>query len=728
MRPGWTAPFLLLMCVLLPAMAARAATPALDGWRPAFARTAPVLDGVLDDPCWADGPAATGFKTFYPDYGQDPSAATVVHMAYDRDNLYFAFHCLEDEPGRIKSSVTSRDNIYSDDWVCLNIDTFGDQQSLYAFYVNPAGIQGDGRYTAGEEDRSIDLVWHSAGRIDQDGYTVEMAIPLKSIRFPGSDPVTMAVFFERYVSRRSEHLACPPMDPAQGMAFLTQMAPLEYAGLRRARLLELLPSVTYLQTHERREGVMRPAETRRELSLTGKYGLTSDLILDATVNPDFSQVEADAGQVDVNLRYDLYFEEKRPFFLEGRENFKLAGTAVSELDPLRSVVYTRRIVDPEVGIKLAGKLGPRTTIASLYASDALPDGAPEGDRAHFPILRLKHALGGDSFLGGVYTGREVDGGHNRVGGLDAQIRVSRAGTLELSGLHSSTRADGGSAATGGHALAARYLSDDRDWTLAVAAREVSRGFATEAGYLTRTGIRQYSALARPKLYPAAEFFQRVDLEGFSAQSEDLPSGRWETFNHVSGQVYFGGASSVKLKYSRATEIFVGERFDTGGFHAMAVTQPVRQLYAGVLYRRIGAVNYDPGDPFQGWSNRWSADLIYQPTDQLSLYLSYIRFDFHRDSDDRELYEYPIEHARLTYQLNRYLFFRAIVEHNDYKDELLTDLLASFTYIPGTVLHLGYGSLSDRARWDELAQQEMPDDSFQQRLRGVFVKASYLWRL
>lgn len=726
------APGILVCCLILTAgcaLPALCAPPVLaDVLQPLRVPSVPVLDGILDEPFWAQCPVVTDFSTFYPDFGFPPSAPMQVRMAYDQDNLYFAFRCLEDEPDKIKTSLTSRDNLYADDWVCLNLDTFGDQQALYAFYANPDGVQGDSRFTAGNEDRSIDLVWHSAGRVDPQGYTVEMTIPLQSIRFAAEDPVRMAVFFERYVSRRSEHQSYPPMDPAKGMAFLTQMAPLQYAGLRQGRLVELLPAVTYLQTHERQGGRMTPDRTRRELSLTAKYGLASDLVLDATVNPDFSQVEADAGQVDVNLRHDLFYAEKRPFFLEGRENFSVGGTSVSEVDPLGAVVYTRRIVDPAVGIKVAGKLAPRTTVASLYALDDLPDGDPQGDSAHFAVMRLKQAVGSDGYLGALYTGREITGAHNRVGGVDGQLRVSAGGTIDFSGLASSTRPTRASAGLDGHAVAARFLSDNRGLTFAAAAREISRDFDTQTGYLTRAGVRQFSLLARPKFYTADPTVQRIDLEGFSAQTQDLPSDRWETFNHVSAQVFFGGTSTVKVKYSNATEIFAGRRFDTGGCHAYAASQFTKRVYAGVLYRRIGAVNYDPADPYQGWSNRWTAEVTVQPSDQVSLYFSYIRFDFHRESDDREIFEYPIKHAQLTYQLNRYLFVRGIGEYNDYRDELLTDLLASFTYIPGTVVHLGYGSLHDRLRWDDQALQYAADDSFHELKRGVFVKASYLWRL
>jgi hypothetical protein len=199
----------------------------------------------------------------------------------------------------------------------------------------------------------VDLVWDSAARVDAEGYTVEIRIPLKSIRYTHRDVVRMAVFFERTIARRGEHGSYPYLDPAQGYAFLPQMAPLEYPGLKRPLVLELLPAFTYAQKRVREGGELVKRPDAQEWSLTAKYGITPSLILDATVNPDFSQVEADAGQIDANLRFGLFFAEKRPFFLEGSESYNVTGTSFG---PLQTVVHTRTIQDPRWGAKLSGEL------------------------------------------------------------------------------------------------------------------------------------------------------------------------------------------------------------------------------------------------------------------------------------------------------------------------------------------------------------------------------------
>lgn len=327
--------------------------------KPLKANKPPIIDGVLDDEIWKAAPFVTNFKTFTPDFGKDASQKTEAYMAYDSLNLYFAYKCYDSEPDKIKGSITNRDNIANNDWICLNLDSFNDQQSLYAFYINPYGIQMDSRFSNNAEDFGFDVVWYSAGKINNDGWIAEFSIPLKSIRYSDGNPVEMSVFFERRISRYSEQSSYPEFDPQKGFAILTQMSPMIYYDLEHYTLLEILPAVTYNQQYAIDKGELASTESKGEVSLTAKYGITSDLILDGTYNPDFSQIEADAGQVDVNLRSNLFYEEKRPFFLEGSEVFKLGATAMSEIDPVRTIVHTRNIVNPLTGIKLSGKLNKK---------------------------------------------------------------------------------------------------------------------------------------------------------------------------------------------------------------------------------------------------------------------------------------------------------------------------------------------------------------------------------
>jgi len=699
---------------------------AQDVLEPPRTDSPPTLDGRLDDAVWQNISPVSGFRTYNPDFGTEMVGDTHVFAAYDEEHLYFAIRAFDPEPDQIKASVTSRDNIFREDWVAVNLDTFGDQQSLNAFYSNPLGIQGDGRYANGNEDRNVDMVWYSAGRIDEDGFVVEMAIPLKSIRFADTDPVRMGVIFERRINRNSSQGSSPPIDPALAGQWLNNMRPISFRGIKSRRLVELLPAVTYSVDQANSEGRLTTTEEQGDFSFTAKYGLTSDLVLDATYNPDFSQVEADAGQVDVNLRYDLFFPEKRPFFLEGREHFAIAATSKSDVDPFHDVFYTRKVVDPIVGTRVSGRIGGNHTVASLYAVDELPGVASDGGTAyaHVPVVRYKRALDNDTYVGGLYAGRELDDHFNRVAGVDGYFRVSASRSIGFHGLMSRSRDALGTSALGGHAAGVRFGSASRNVDYNVAYTDISQDFKAEMGFLTRTGIRQIGGQLKPKFYPEAAFVRRIDLELFTAQTLDVESDLWETANRVSLSNSLFGSLMVRGDYTYSTEIFLGEEFQTGGYAITVNNQFSNRISTSTSFRSGKAPYYSP-DPYQGRSRRVSATLGARPSQNLDTEFRFTYVDFFRDSDSEKIYEYPIVRGRVTYQMNKYLFLRGIVEYNDFRDEVLTDFLASFTYIPGTVLHVGYGSLYERTEWE--TDRFVPSDRFSEMQRRFFFKTSYLFR-
>lgn len=695
-----------------------------DMLQPTRIQQAPVLDGVLDDAAWSTGETLSGFVSYNPDYGLDMPFSTRVKMAFDEENLYFAFSCADPEPAKIKASVDSRDQILADDWVCINLDSYNDQQVLSAFYINPYGIQMDSRFAAGKEDLSADFVWYSAGTIDSTGYRTEVRIPLKSLRFPNSDSVVMGIILERRISRLMISGTYPALDPAQGMAFLNQMMPVNYAGIKPGLLLELMPALTYSWKSQQQEGNMLPTENQVSPSVTLKYGITPQLVLDATVNPDFSQIEADAGQIDINLRYQLYFPEKRLFFQEGSEHYKNGATLSSTLDPVRSMVHTRTIASPVAGTKLSGRLGSKSSIALLYAADRIPEEEQlSGERVkHVPVLRYKRSLKEDGFVGGIYAGRISESGSNHAGGVDGQFRLNGSTLLEYHAFGSAS-SDSVNSRAGG-ALGVYLHSETRDLDYSLSAKHVSEDFVNEVGYITRTGISYFTGLIKPKLYPKSEVFRKFEFELFSGQLWDNIYSIWETFNHISVLAMLGRSNLAKVKYSYSTEIFLGEKFNTGGYHAMFDSQISKKLSTGILYRRIGSIYYSQ-DPYQGKSNNITAGITYLPFDKLHTDLTLVFQDFRRSSDGELIYSYLISRGKITYQVNKYLFFRAIVEYNKYREQLLGDLLASFTWIPGTVMHIGYGSIFRQLAWN--GSEYLEANSYLETDRGLFLKASYLHR-
>jgi hypothetical protein len=713
-------PLLLLFSLCL---ALSSSLPARDFLKPLRAATPPRIDGVLDDAAWQEAQEISGFKTFIPDFGKDASEQTSAYMAYDAENLYFAFYCRDRSPEKIKATLASRDTIMTDDFVCINLDSFNDQQALYAFYVNPLGIQGDSRYAGGVEDDSADFVWSSAGRLGPDGYAVEMRIPFKSIRYAGKERVEMAIFFERFISRISEHASYPELDPAKGYAFLSQMRPLELRDIRRYTLLEVLPAVVFNRKHEQQHGRLQRSESRTEPGITGKLGLTSKLVLDLTWNPDFSQVESDAGQVDANLRSDLYYTEKRPFFLEGSDIFQLAGMSF-----FMSAVHTRRIVDPLLGFKLTGKSGGRDTLGAIFAvdegvQDPLHAGAGT-ENAAFTILRYKRTLKDDSNLGAFYTGREQGAETNRLVGLDGQLRLSRSETLSFHCFASFT--DNPSMPDErGTALNAYYSKSTRDLDLTGCFYSISRGFFSESGFLSRAGLTGLESEIGPNFYPKSGFFRKVKPRLLVYVIRDQESGMNEALGRFGVDLLLPGNTGLTLEAWKASEIFLGRRFDISQYRLIANSWLSKKLYLYLACRRGNQVRYAQ-EPFQGYGNSLAGICRYHPTDKLDLELRLTYSDLFARADSSKAYEYTILRNKLTYQANKYLFFRGVLEYNDYRKKLLGDLLLSFTYIPGTVIQLGYGSLYEKVRWQE--NEYRPDDRFLEMKRGLFFKASYLWRL
>lgn len=690
-----------------------------------FIETPPVIDGKLDDPVWSTAVRFERFMTFKPDFGKEPTEKTVVYACSDRENFYFAARCFEKDPSRIKGTVTRRDNIYGDDFIAFNIDTFYDLQSAYGFLVNPLGIQGDGMTDAdGNLDSSHDMVWYSKGTIDDKGYTVELKIPFKSIRFPVKKKIKMGLWLVRQIIRTSEYDTFPEVFPDKG-AILSQIQPILVKDMKYKRIVEVLPAVTHARTRFHEQGQWSAEERQTDFSLTGKLGITPSLVLDATYNPDFSQVEADAGQVDVNLRYALYYQEKRPFFLEGMEMFRFAGN--TEEAPLYSVVHTRAIIDPVLGFKFSGKISRKNSMAAIFALDEpLENNAgPETHRAAFGIFRFRHILKKDSYIGGFYTGREVSGEYNRVTGIDGRFRLSKYATAEYHLLGSFTRREGEEKSSG-HALGLRYAYFTRNVSIDVGLQDISPDFQVDSGFLTRQGLTRLAVFTMYTFYPKSKFFQRIEPFYWSYHLRDKESNLVESFNLFTFRLNMARSSMFRLDLVLASEVFAGRRFDISGIGFQANSQITKNLFFHVFFRRTGSIYYDPDNPLPGKSRRASLSLEYQPTEKFTTSLDLTYSDFYRESDSKKEYDYTILGSRTTFQVNKYLFFRGIAEYNIFWKRLFLDVLASFTYIPGTVVHVGYGSTLEKIQWN--GQGYIPAHRFIETRRAFFLKLSYLWRL
>ena len=684
-----------------------------------YAEVPPEIDGILDDQVWQEAQSVTGFKSFTPDYGQDLAHKTIAYWSHDDENLYFAFKCFDD-PNKIKTSVAARDKIRDDDWVAINLDSFNDRQTLYGFYINPNGIQMDSRYAGGKDDNGIDMVWYSAANINEEGYTIEVKIPFKSIRYAVRDgQVDMGVIFERKISRFSSQGTFPALDPIQGMNFLNQTMPLRYEGVKKSILFEALPAITYSWSKNHEEGAY-VTNSKFDAGLTLKYGITSDLILDATINPDFSQVEADAQRVEINQRFAVFYPERRPFFLEGNENFNHAGG--SGRSEIRTIVNTRTIVNPIFAGKITGKLGLKNTISAIAAVDEM-DTSYNGNVA---VLRYKRTLKKDSYVGGFFTGRQDGEFINMVYGGDAQIRLGASSMMKGFLFNSGTRDSLGMNYSNKLAMAVDYRFSTRDWSYGGGYTNIDDGFQSSVGYVTRTGIIKYNVFVSPKFYPSG-WIKRVDPMIYLSLTQDKPSGLYERSVFTRTGITMDRNTRISLSFSVSNEVYEALKFNRGSLSLSASSQLTKRVFIKADYRLQNRPYYYTLE--QGEGQSISGGLNLQLSDNFNSEWSYSYSDlFNKETGDK-YYDIHIIRSKNTYQMNKYLFFRVIVQYNTSTKQMAPDFLASFTYIPGTVVHLGYGSLYKQTQWDpNVGTGEYVDSNdFLAMNRGIFFKASYLFR-
>src|ERR1041385_6848365 len=427
--------------------------------KPTLFAKPPVIDGKLDDDVWATAVVLKDFYQVQPGDNLIPQNRTEVRLGYDPHFLYIAFHCFDD-PTKVRANIPKRDNIFDDDYVGILFDTFNDSRKAYEFDFNPLGVQADGIWTDGQgEDFNPDIVMESKGIITSDGWTVEVAIPFKSLRYvAGKDKLWGAHFWRRIKRVNNELDMWMPLsrDNASWLAQEGHLTGLE--GISAERTLELIPSLTVSETGKRKAtlssaqgaaGMLDPGRMVNEPiildpGLTGKYTITPNVTLDFALNPDFAQIESDQLVVTANQRFPIFFAEKRPFFLEGIDIFN------TDIQADFQAVHTRTIVDPDLAVKLTGKVD-RNTFGLLVASDNAPGNFSPEERltadprlidknASVGVLRLKHDIGKqDSFIGFLGTYRRFVDQYNELGGVDAKFRIDKATTFSAQALVSHSR-------------------------------------------------------------------------------------------------------------------------------------------------------------------------------------------------------------------------------------------------------------------------------------------------
>ena len=689
--------------------------------RAARALSAPTIDGLLTDEAWQTPPLETGeWLSYSPLHGDHVPQTTTVWFAYDDDYLYFAFKCDDPEPSQIKTSVARRDTIGGDDWVAVSLDALGTGQLAYHMFVNPSGVQMDAlNSVAGNEDSSPDWLWDTAGRLTDTGYAVEMRLPLQSIRFKGGRDARMGLMFFRRVSRLGVSVSWPPMAP--GVWVFERHASLMFDDIEPRRVREILPSATYT----RREALESPAvwgdaDADPEFGFSAKLGLTSTVTLDATINPDFSQVESDAFQVEVNQRFPIFFREKRPFFMEGTGVFALAGGGGD--NSLRTAVHTRRIVDPSFGAKLTGSMG-RVTFGALSAVD------DAGDRDRFfNIGRAQYSLGPSNYVGALYTDTTSPVESNRVIGTDLSWRLSSKQRVDGFALFSRSQREDALPTTGAGAQVG-YSFETEKWILGTAAEHYDRGFQMDTAFINRVGITSAWMFLNRSWYPDKvkyPWIRRIAFVTFNRGGTDRNAGGGEYVGVFGGQFNFSRQGFLRVQTQRGFEHWQGQRFDTDGVNAFGFVQAFRWLGVNGGIFMGGQVFYDEIDPFLGRQRSGGLGINLQPSGRLSEDIGLERVVFNRAATGEHVYTVTVVNSKTTYQFSRAFSVRAIAQYDSSRERVLTDFLSSYEPRPGTVVYVGYGSLIERRAFVD-GQWVPLTGTFQTTQRGLFLKASYLYR-
>ncbi|MGB8957593.1 MAG: DUF5916 domain-containing protein [Candidatus Aminicenantales bacterium] len=470
------------------------------------------IDAVLDEEAWAAAPVIPLPFEWQPGDNIPAPVKTECLVTYDLNNLYVGFRCFDPEPKKIRAHLMDRDDtdtLILDDHISFMVDSFNDERRAFQFRVNPMGVQADANFSESEgyEDFSWDAIWNAAARITDWGWAVEVAIPLSQLRFHRSEgPQTWGFEAERSWPRDTRHRITSHPRSRNVNCILCQFNKLTgFEGVTPGRNIEIDPTFTASRTDAADmagfpDGPLARGKIDAQPGVTAKWGLTPDLILNATANPDFSQVEADVAQLEINRRFALFYPEKRPFFLEGADFF---------LTPVQAV-FTRTVADPMWGTKLTGKSG-RTAMGFFAAQDEitnliLPSNqgsmqASLGQDAYGGVFRLRRDVGRMSTLGVLYTGRVGNDYGNHLAGADGFFRLDQKNSITFQFLHSETSypaaivQDYGQreGRFGGNAINLQFQHFSRHWIIQALYEDLSPGFRADYGFVPRVDTRTASA-------------------------------------------------------------------------------------------------------------------------------------------------------------------------------------------------------------------------------------------
>jgi hypothetical protein len=711
------------------------------------------VDGRMDEAAWTSGQVIPLPYESNPGDNTPARVETRCLVTFDAANLYLGCRAIDPDPARIRAFITDRDDIDSHDRVVFTLDPFNDGRRAFEFGVSALGVQsdavfnqqgsGDGGGGGGNRDASWDAIWSSAGRVTGDGFVVEAAIPFKSLRFPSDAGVQSWGFFVSRYWPRSEAVETRSMhwDRSNACELCQANVLTGFQDIAPGRNLQFTPAVVAGRTDSRSapDQALENGSATSELSLDALWGVTSNLTVNVTLNPDFSQVEADAPQLDVNNRFGLFFPEKRSFFQEGGDFF---ATPIQAL-------FTRTIVSPDFGGKLTGKAGA-SALGVMLARDELPTltfpGA-EGssaialdDKVVTGVARLRRDVGSSNNVGALLVTREGSRYFNRVLGADAVIRPLGAVTARVQVLHSETsyappialENDQPEGAFGGDAGRLEVTYETRSWFARTFVERLSDGFRADAGFVNQVDVQRANLWLRRTFWGDETWFTRINLSG----------GFWHNETTAGLLLDEGVWLSSTLQGPAQSNVWVNPNLRQEQFEGVTHTFP--QVWFGGGVEPSGAVSFEffgnVGQSVDYANGRLADQLQLNP--QVGIRIGpridlQLRHSFRRLSfEGRSVVDANVSQLRGVYNFTPRTFFRAIVQHRSterdpdlYRDDVgrfrrsvLTQFLFSYKLNPQSVLFVGYGDAREGS-----TDRDFLVSPLVQTDRTFFVKASYAWR-
>lgn len=719
---------LLLLLVGLPAAAlaqdSATADPRTRPDHPVTRAASPIaVDGLLSEAAWERAEAIPVAWEWFPGDNVPAPVDTVALVTFDDDHLYVAFRARDPDPSAVRAHLADRDTAFDDDLVGFLVDPFADRRRALRFQVNPLGVQMDARVSDLDDstDWSWDAIWDSAGRITADGWVVEMAIPWQQLRFPRelveAGPRSWGFLALREYPRSAEYqLRSVPRDHGRDCFVCQFQTVAGFPGVTPGADVEIQPTVTASRSDRRADfpdGPLVDGDGEAEAGITARWGITPAVSLGATLNPDFSQVEADAARLDVNERFALFFPERRPFFLEGADVF---GTPLP-------VVFTRTIADPLWGAKLTGKQGPHG-FGVLLARDDLNNLIFPGNQGSSStsldqevgaaVARYRRDVGEGSSLGLLYTGRDATGYRNQVAGVDGLWRLGSRDAIRFQGLGSRTDYPDSVARKfgqprdgfDGHAVRLRYDHGERDWSWYASYDDVGSGFRADTGFLPRVDVRSARAGVE-RVWRGGEegdWFDRFEifLGGDTTRDQGGDVREWG----ADLVFVWEGAGQTVVSYALAPndEYFDGVNYDDFRQSLFFATRPNGAL--GLSTDINWGEQIDFANSRQAEFVRLTPEVDFNLGRHVEGELAHL---WQRTEVDlpgergAELFEAHISELRLLYHFDRRSYLRAIVQHDrtDFNPEawsfqvdpeerdLFLQLLFSYKLNPRTLLLAGY---------------------------------------